>query len=323
MHVHVADGTRLSMLHFKGSGPAVMLLHGLAANSLIFDLPQRSLARFLAQNDFDVFLPELRGHGASDWPSQSWGMREYLTLDIPAILDAICRASGQSQVHWIGHSMGGILSLCYGILSSDTRVASVLTIGSALTMRYGDCFYKRYIPFKSLISFLKSIPLGIIFRVISPLVGRNRLSFIDRPTVCSRNIESDLSRNFHRLGFCSVPFSLLLDLLCAFDERGLALKGQANGCDFYFWENRERLTLPLRMFAASEDYNVPPDSVIQTAKAMNCENELYVFGKKHGCLEEYGHCDLIIGKNASREVWPRILSWLQGEWRGRSSDRSG
>lgn len=315
IEVHAQDGTRLSMRRFRGAGPAVLLLHGLAARSLIFDLPGRSLAQWLAQNDFDVFVPELRGHGASEWPGHDWGLREYLTLDIPALIDAICATSGRDALHWIGHSMGGILLLCHSILSPDPRIASALTIGSALTLRHGDCFYKKYIPFKPLFSHFKKIPVGAYYRCISPLIGRDIFSNLTRPTVWPKNIEGDFSRRLHRDGFCSAPITLLLDLIGCFDERGLSIRDVEGKEEFHFWENRRRCALALRMFAASRDVNVPAASVIQTARALNRENSLTIFGKDFGCEEEYGHCDLIVGKNAAREVWPKILAWLRGEWR--------
>lgn len=308
--VRAADGARLSMRRHAGDGPAVLLLHGLAANRRIFDVPGRSLARFLARHGFDVFLPELRGHGESEWPERPWGIREYLALDIPAILDAISAANGHGKIHWIGHSMGGILLLCHGILSPDLRIASALTIGSALTLRHGDCFYKKFIPLKPLFSLFRKIPIDTCYRCLAPLVGRQALGFIERPTAWPPNIEGDFSRRFHRDAFCAAPVSLLLDLIQCFDARGLSIEGVAGNGRFYFWENCRRFAIPLRMFAASRDINVPAASVVQTARALCCERAVTVFGKASGCQEEYGHCDLIVGKRAASEVWPSILAWL-------------
>ena len=308
------------MRRFRGTGPAVLLLHGLAARSLIFDAPGRSLAQWLAQSDFDVFVPELRGHGASEWPKRDWGIREYLTLDIPALIDAICASSGRNDIHWIGHSMGGILLLCHAIFYPDPRIASALTIGAALTLRYGNCFYKKYIPFKFFISKFKKIPVGACYRFTAPLIGRDIFSGIARPTVWPKNIEGDFSRRFHRDGFCSAPVSLLLDLIGCFDERGLSIRDAEGREEFHFLENCRRSSLPLRMFAASCDINVPAASVRQTARALNRERALTIFGRDSGCEEEYGHCDLIVGKNAAREVWPQIQAWLGGEWRSATLD---
>ena len=34
------------------------------------------------------------------------------------------------------------------------------------------------------------------------------------------------------------------------------------------------------------------------------------FGKRYGQREDYGHYDLLVGRHAPSEAWPRILEWL-------------
>jgi pimeloyl-ACP methyl ester carboxylesterase len=69
LRVKAADGVELNVLRVrsgKASGPAVMLLHGLASHSISFHFPERSLATYLASRVFDCFVPDLRGAGESD-----------------------------------------------------------------------------------------------------------------------------------------------------------------------------------------------------------------------------------------------------------------
>jgi hypothetical protein len=35
-----------------------------------------------------------------------------------------------------------------------------------------------------------------------------------------------------------------------------------------------------------------------------------VFGPEHGHADHYGHFDLLVGRNAVREVFPHIDRWL-------------
>ncbi|MFC1611811.1 alpha/beta fold hydrolase, partial [Myxococcota bacterium] len=113
------DGVRLAVHRVRPDsrdGPAVMLLHGLASNRRAFHFPGRSLAEWLAGRGFDCYLPELRGCGESERPAFDWWIDEYLCQDLPAIIDAIRLRNGNVQIHWVGHSLGGLLLLCYGIL---------------------------------------------------------------------------------------------------------------------------------------------------------------------------------------------------------------
>ena len=41
------------------------------------------------------------------------------------------------------------------------------------------------------------------------------------------------------------------------------------------------------------------------------DKELHVFSKKNGYSADYGHCDLILGKNSKEEVYSYIYDWLK------------
>jgi len=40
------------------------------------------------------------------------------------------------------------------------------------------------------------------------------------------------------------------------------------------------------------------------------ERKRLILGKASGCVEEYGHVDLMVGLRAENEVFPVILQWL-------------
>ncbi|MGN6252893.1 MAG: alpha/beta fold hydrolase [Marmoricola sp.] len=80
-----------------GSGPALLLLHGLACDHTTWDPVIRQLAR-----DHTVIAPDLLGHGLSDKPRADYsvggfanGMRDLLTV------------LGIDKVTVVGHSLGG------------------------------------------------------------------------------------------------------------------------------------------------------------------------------------------------------------------------
>jgi hypothetical protein len=54
------------------------------------------------------------------------------------------------------------------------------------------------------------------------------------------------------------------------------------------------------------------EAVDETARVIGHVSDLRVLprGRKYGQKEDYGHYDLIVGRNAETEVWPSILSWL-------------
>jgi pimeloyl-ACP methyl ester carboxylesterase len=81
----------------KGSGPAILLLHGLACDHRTWDSVIDSLARH-----HTVIAPDLLGHGASDKPRADYSVGGYANgmRDLLALL-------GVERVTVVGHSLGG------------------------------------------------------------------------------------------------------------------------------------------------------------------------------------------------------------------------
>ncbi len=80
-----------------GSGPAVLLIHGIGDNSMAWEPVHSRLAR-----RFTVIAPDLLGHGQSDKPRADYSVAAYANgmRDLLSVLDI-------DQVTVIGHSLGG------------------------------------------------------------------------------------------------------------------------------------------------------------------------------------------------------------------------
>lgn len=105
----------------KGSGPALLLLHGLGCDSSTWDRVIDELAE-----DFTVVAPDLLGHGESDKPHADYslggyanGMRDLLTV------------LGLDKVTVVGHSFGGgvAMQFAYQFPDRTERIALVSTGG--------------------------------------------------------------------------------------------------------------------------------------------------------------------------------------------------
>ncbi|HEX4383599.1 MAG TPA: alpha/beta fold hydrolase [Myxococcales bacterium] len=122
----VADGHRVHRYAFagKGSGPAVMLLHGLggSASSMTPLLPA------LIPDSKRVVLLELPGHGRSPRPAQALSAREYGQVVI-ACAEELKRETG-GKVVLAGNSLGGALSL-YAAHERPDLIAGVVGLNPA------------------------------------------------------------------------------------------------------------------------------------------------------------------------------------------------
>ena len=89
----------------------MILLHGSFSNRRFWYSPRAlGLGPYLARAGFDVWLPEMRGHGLS---IRNDGYRDnrvadYARYDLPALASFIHEQCGQ-PAHWIGHSLGGVV----------------------------------------------------------------------------------------------------------------------------------------------------------------------------------------------------------------------
>jgi pimeloyl-ACP methyl ester carboxylesterase len=83
--------------------PMIVLLHGLASTSHMFDLIAPALGEY-----FFVIAPDQRGHGLSDKPSSGYDF-ETISRD----LDGLLAAYGAEQVILIGHSWGAYTTVYY------------------------------------------------------------------------------------------------------------------------------------------------------------------------------------------------------------------
>lgn len=80
-----------------GSGPAILLIHGIGDNSTTWSTVQAKLAQ-----RFTVIAPDLLGHGKSDKPRADYSVAAYANgmRDLLSVLDV-------ERVTVVGHSLGG------------------------------------------------------------------------------------------------------------------------------------------------------------------------------------------------------------------------
>lgn len=136
--VEAADGQRLALTEVRDesvrrsdSGVAFLLVHGFAQNRKGFTLGP--MPQSLLDRGARVFLGELRGHGDSKVEeSRSWSLETHLEQDCPALLHGVIGATGAPGVHFVGHSMGGLLGCA--LVSRDLPIASFTAAATPLLL---------------------------------------------------------------------------------------------------------------------------------------------------------------------------------------------
>jgi pimeloyl-ACP methyl ester carboxylesterase len=277
--------------------------------------PAPSLAEFLRSRGHDVWVAELQGSGFSSKPGifrsdcgMGWGFDDHLEDNMDAIISHVTSQTGRTSAHWIGHSMGGMLIEAYLGRNNSAAVASAIAIGSpvdfsnsnAHPLRHALIFEKvlRLIPFNPLIPVMKCfMPAGKLCPgVLSVLFSMN-------------NIDWSVAKKLVAVGVEFLSSSVLWLDMARFMDEGKFLDRAGRS----YFDGLDESKTPLLVIAGTKDNMAPMDSVmaIGNYRADNQVTEYVAFGKENGCLEEYGHTDLLIGKRVEKEVFPLIDNWLQ------------
>jgi len=107
------DGTRLFYRRWPVERPRAVIgiIHGYADHSGRYS----HVAALLNAMGLDVFAIDLRGHGRSDGERGYVSRFERYHEDVDALLERVAAESDASKLFVLGHSMGGLIAMHYGL----------------------------------------------------------------------------------------------------------------------------------------------------------------------------------------------------------------
>ncbi len=115
-------GLRLQYRDWGGSGQPIVLLHGLASTSHIWDMVAPILA-----NDFSVAALDQRGHGRSEKPDHGYDFAS-TTADLQGFIDAL----KLDKPLIVGHSWGGSVALEHAVAHPDVPIGLCFVDGGTI-----------------------------------------------------------------------------------------------------------------------------------------------------------------------------------------------
>jgi pimeloyl-ACP methyl ester carboxylesterase len=277
--------------------PPVLLVHGIAMNRQAFDfgVERYSVAGFLSRAGFDCFTLDLRGHGRSRrGPSRRWNLDTYLHEDLPAALDAIRRATGEEQVLYAGHSQGALLGMVLCALHPE-RVAALVALG-------GPAHFHAQPRLRRLVA-LRHLGLGRFLRELALLVAPFSGFWHPSPIELSVNV-----RNMERAVYRRLLANAVEDLQPGVLEQFAVFVREDS---FRSWDGKvdyrallPRCTQPALFVSAEKDGLAPPAVVEAAFQAWGGPKRRLRAGP------DYGHADLLLGRNAPEVVFPALRDFL-------------
>lgn len=339
-----ADGWALSVLRYRPpagaeAAPAVVLCHGLGYNNKFWDLAKEvSLAKYLSAAGYDVWVPSLRGAGWSTKPPLSrlrqlflrgdlltaggvfrsagrgvlkinWTVDDHARHDVPALFDLVTKETGRQKLHWIGHSMGGMILVGHlALAGQEDRLASFVAVGVPVFV-----IPPLSAPLKQLSSARGAVEISnaIISTNLPSLLGQIAGAKLSGPIEVlfynRANVTDDVIRRLAAWGTEDIsPGQLgqLIDMVAGGQFR--SLDGKVD-----YTSGLEWMEAPALFVAGTVDNLATVGAVKELHARWGAgEKAFALFGAVNGQGSDYGHDDLIIGRQARREVYPAIRRWL-------------
>ncbi len=270
--------TRLGLADAPQSrGVPVILLHGSFSNRRFWYSPKGiGLGAYLARRGFDVWIPEMRGHGLSrrnrDYRKNR--VADYARYDLPAI-GAFVREQSAQIPHWLGHSLGAttLAAALGGQYLGAPAVASVALFGCQVSRSHWP---------------LKIPPLEWIGRLLLKRLGQVSGARLKR-------------------GPEDEPAGVMIEAM-----RWNGLFGRFGDAKHDWWKGLANVDVPLLAVSAAGDRQDPDWACRKLFEQVGSEHRHYLcLGHRQGFSSDFGHVEMLVSKVAQAEVWPRVERWLQ------------
>lgn len=261
----------------KGKQP-VVLVHGSFTNRG-FWLSSKGIgfARHLVESGFDVWIMETRGHGLSprnkDYSNNS--IERYALSDVPSVNEFVMEKTGEKPI-WIGHSLGGVListSIASGLLPENS-VSGIVLLGTQVIRRH---WYLQ-------LPFVKSLA---------------RAWFKYRPELDGHKL---------KIGPENEPSGIAKEYLNWF---GLFGHWQLKSQKVRLIDNWQKVTTPVLSVVGQNDHSDPAKYCQDFYELCGSkQKEFKILAENNGFSRDFGHIDMIVSKDAAKEVWPLVTKWL-------------
>jgi pimeloyl-ACP methyl ester carboxylesterase len=285
----------------------VVLAHGLANNLHFFEAPG-GLAQFLSKAGFDCYSIEFRGaSGPFSLETRDVSFDDHVLLDSPALVRFVLRHSQQTQLHWIGHSLGGLVGAAFAG-SSDagaSTLKTLTTIGSPVFLQLPH--HTRWLlRFGIQLAVAGSLPAHWLTRAAAPFAFlavpfKNLSTNLD-------NISPSLKQYASANAFAPIWRGVLEQLSAWLTSRRFCSR---DGTVDYRQE-LAALKLSMLVIGGTVDGLCPPSAARDHYQQLSSPDKLLLsFGRAHGQQQDYGHGDLCLGQQAPSDVFVPLLAWLE------------
>ncbi len=314
--IQTADHWKLALHHYaahsRRGGPPLVLLPDVYENAAAYDLDaDHALARGLADAGIDVTVAELRGQGQSERPTwwnerrADWTFDHYVEQDLPAIVDAVCRARTAPKVVLGGHGFGGLAAVVFAEAKPE-KVAGLVGLGVAARLTHLNELHRTLLGKVDDLDWLAEVPAPLGATAPAPFVG-SRDSLFDVLLCNGRKLNRQTVADYYAHALVPVSVGVARQIAgwlqhqscAAYDGRTDYLAGLA------------KIKCPILLLSGQVDNLIDPaDSRDLLDRVGSSDKTQRIFSTANDYFDDYGHAALLIGERATNEVGGYLAEWL-------------
>jgi len=323
------DDFEITLTRYVGDkATPIIFIHGMGCNHWIYDVDkEHSLARYLNNKGWDVWLLDLRTHdGDGDFIFSLLSDREcidrywdfdntLLKIDVVTAVDFVKNKTDSEKVFLSGHSYGGYLAYAYAMMIGEENLSGVITTGAApyanppevhefFTKDRGDYGYfdgdYAYVESDGKTATYINLPrVYYIFRAL--LWGfsdhASTMLFYEDTTPhyiqkrCMLHSDAEAAGVYVDMMFGKDPY----------EYNGFWFDPQTL---YNYSGNLDKITVPILFIAGDEDPQDPAEDIFRAYENVSSiDKEFYSF-------PEHSHMDLLMGDNVSDLIFPKIDAFM-------------
>ncbi|CAI6364457.1 unnamed protein product [Macrosiphum euphorbiae] len=319
----------------------VLLQHGVVASSAdwIINGPSKALAYQLADNGFDVWLGNSRGNtysrshkSLSPDSEEFWNFsfHEMGIYDLPATIDYILELTNQSQLYYIGHSMGSCMFfvMCSMRPEYNYKIRAQISLAPVAYVHHMTSFLNTLVPYANEIQKASNwvskgafLPQNAASKLVSKyLCGDNAIN----STLCKKYIV------YKMFGEDTVQFDMtLLPIILGHNPAGTSVKtlihfaqeittknfqlfdyGTEKNFDVYNCShppkyNLSNIIVPIAFYYAKNDILADPTDVMELYSHLPNRLGLHLIE-----FDKFNHVDFLYSKNVTDMVYQSVMNTI-------------
>ncbi len=274
----------------------------------IFDLlPGGSFIEYMTRQGFDFYLLDWGVFGAED---DGLTVEECVTKILPRMASKVLESSGAAGLTVLGYCMGAPISASFVASHPDVPVRNFVNMAGPIDFSkvglFGLWLDRRFFNVDRFVDVIGAVPADMVkagFKLLKPTMDLSTNMNLWWNLWNDKYVEGFSALNKWANEYVAFPAEFFRQWVRDFYQEnklytgGLRMGGRP--------VQLEKITCPVFVVGAKEDYIAPPECVKALIGAVGSVDTEYV--ELPG-----GHISLIAGRGAALHCWPKVSGWLAG-----------